>query len=120
MASATPARGARGQGWRGWFLNSTERCPSRCARVKVHQRARWLKFSCVGMPCVALIRGGKNQPLRLDLKLEEILHSTCRAPMWLVGVEIVGPGGGILGLAQYYGDSGSGSLRGYGVDVDKS
>ena len=56
LATETPARGARGQGWRGWFLNSTERCPSRCVLVMVHQRARRLKFLCLGMPCVALTR----------------------------------------------------------------
>ena len=104
MASETPARGTRGQGWRGWLLNSTERCPSRWVRVKVHQRARRLKFLCFGMPRVALIRGAKNQRLRLDLNLEGILHPTCRAPVWLVDVELVVPEGGILGLVQYYGD----------------
>ena len=91
MATETTARGARGQGWRGWFLNSTERCPSRCMRVKVYQRARRLTFLCLGMPCcVALFRGAKNRRLQLDLKLERTLDSTCRAPtMWLVGVELV-------------------------------
>ena len=98
MTAETPARGARGQGWRGWFLNSTEQCPSRYVRVKVHQRSRQLEFLCSGMPRVALIRGAKNQRLRLDLKLEEILHSTGRAPVWLVGVELVGFEGGMLYL----------------------
>ena len=120
MATETDARGARGQGWRRWFLNSTEWCPSRCVCVKVDQRARRLKFLCLGMPCVALTRGAKNQPLRLNLKLEGILHSTCRAPLWLVGVELVGPQGGILDLVQYFGDSESGPLRGCGVEEDKS
>ena len=91
MATETPARGARGQSWRGWFVNSTERCPSRCIRAKIHQRARRLKFLCLGMPCVALIRSAKNQRLRLDFKLEGILHSTCKVPVWLVRMEIVGP-----------------------------
>ena len=115
----TPARGTRGRDRRGPFLNSTERFPSRCVRIKVYQRARWLRFLCLDMPCVALIRGAKNQPLRLNLKLEGILHSTCRAPVWLVGVELVGSEGGILDLEQYDRDSDSGPLRGYGVDVDK-
>ena len=35
---------------------------------------------CLNMPCVTQIRRRKNQPLRLNLKLEGILHSTCRAP----------------------------------------
>ena len=56
------------------MLKSTERCPSRCVRVKVHQRVRRLKFLCLDMVCVALIRRRKNQPLRLNHKLEEILH----------------------------------------------
>ena len=90
MSTETPARGARGQGWRGWFLNSTERCPSRCMRVKAYQRARRQTFVCLGMPCVALFRGAKNRRLQLDLKLERILDSACRAPaMWLVSVELV-------------------------------
>ena len=72
------------------------------------------------MPCVALIRCPKIQRLRLHLKLEEILHSTCRAPVWLVGVELVRSERRILNLVQYYGDSNSGLLRGCGVDVDKS
>ena len=120
MATETLAHGARGQGWRGWFLNSTERCPSRCLCVKVHHRARRLKFLCLGICPVYQIRGAKNQRLRLDLKLEEILHSTCRAPVWLVGVKLVEPEGGMFDLVKYYGDSDSGPLRGCGVDVDKS
>ena len=120
MATETPARGSRGQGWRGWFHNSTERCPSRCVRMKVHQRARRLKFVCSGMPCVALIRRPKIQRLRLNLKLEGILHSTCRAPVLLLGVELVRSEGRMLNLVQYSGDSNSGPLRGCGVDVDKS
>ena len=74
----------------------------------------------VPVACVALIRGAKNQRLRLDLKLEGILYSTCKGPVWLVGVELVEPEGGILDLVQYSGDSGSGPLRGCGVDMDKS
>ena len=88
MGTETPARGARGQGWRGWFLNSTKLCPSRCMRVKVYQRARRPAFLCLCVPCAALFRGAKNRRLQLDLKLEGILDPTCRAPtMWLVGVE---------------------------------
>ena len=95
MATETPARAAHEQAG----LNSTEWCPSRCVNVKVHQRARRLKFSCLGMPCVTLIRRPKIQLLRLHLKLEEILHSTCRAPVWLVGgVELVRSEGRILNL----------------------
>ena len=119
MATETPARGWRKQGWRGWFLSSTEWCPSRCVRVKVHQRARRLNFLCLGMPCVALIRRPKIQPLRLHLILGDILHSTCRASVLLVGVELVSFEGRILNLVQYSGDSNSGLLRGCGVDVDK-
>ena len=74
------ARGAREHSWGGCLLKSTARGPWRCVRVKVHQRARRLKFLCLNMPCVAQIRRRKNQPLRLNLKLEGILHSTCRAP----------------------------------------
>ena len=101
MTTTTPAHGARGQGLRGWFLNLTERYPSRCVRVKVHQRTRQLRFLCLGMPCVALIRGAKNQRLRLDLKLGGILHSSCRAPVWLVGVGLVRSEGKIWDLVQY-------------------
>ena len=72
------------------------------------------------MPCVALIRRPKIQRLRLHLKLEEILHSTCRSPVLLVGVELVKSEGRILNLLQYSRDSNSGLLRGCGVDVDKS
>ena len=101
MVTETPARGSRGQGCRGWFLNSTERCLSRYVRVKVHQRARRLmKYLCLGIPYVALIRRPKIQPLRLHLKLEEILHSTCRAPVLLVGVELVRSEGRVLNLVQ--------------------
>ena len=100
MATETPFYGLRGQGWRGWFLNSTKRCLSRYVRVKVHQRARRLKFLCLGMPCVALIHPPKIQSLRLHLKFEEILHSTCRAPVLLVGVQLVRSEGRILNLVQ--------------------
>ena len=62
----------------------------------------------------------ENQPWRLHTKLEETLHSTCRAPVLLVGVELVRSEGRILKLVQYSGDSNSGLLRGCGVDVDKS
>ena len=120
MAAEPPARESRGQGWRGWFLNSTKRCPSRYVRVKVHKRARRLKILCLGMPCVALIRRPKLQRLRLHLKLEEILHSTCRAPVLLVGVERVKSEGRILNLVLYSRDSSYGLLRECGVDVDKS
>ena len=75
---------------------------------------------CLDTPCVALIRGVKNQRLRLDLELQGVLHSTCRAPVWLVGVELVGPENGMIDLVKYCGDSGSGLLRGCGVHVDKS
>ena len=120
MATETPVRGSRGQGWRGWFLHSTERCLSRSVRVKVHQRARRLKCLCLGMTCVALTRRPKIGSLRLHLKLEEILHSTCRAPVLLVGVELVRSEGRMLNLVQYSEDSNSDLLRGYGMDVDKS
>ena len=101
----------------GRLLKSTERCPTRCVlRVKVHQKARRLKFLCLYMLCVALIRRRKNQPLRLHHKLEEILHWTCRAPAVLGGVEIVYREGRILNLVQYSGDSNSCLLRGCGMD----
>ena len=116
MPIDTPARGARGKSWRGWFLKSTERCPSRCVRVNVHQRARRLKFLCLDTSFIALIRRRKIQPLRLHLKLEEILHSTCRAPVMLGGVKIVYTEGRILNLVQYSGDSNSCFLRGCGMD----
>ena len=60
-APETPARGLRGQGLKGRFLNSTERRPSRCVRVEVHKRARRLKFLHLGMPRVARIRRLKHQ-----------------------------------------------------------
>ena len=63
-----------------------------------------LKFLCLGMPCVALIRRWKNKSLQLHLKLEEILHSTCRAPVVVGGVEIVYREGRILNVVQYSGD----------------
>ena len=47
---------------------------------------------------------GKNQPLRLNHKLEEILHWTFRAPVVLGGVEIVYREDRILNLVQYSGD----------------
>ena len=75
---------------------STERCPSRCVCVKIHTRARRLKFLCLDMLCVAQIRRRKNKPLRLNHKLEEILHWTLRAPVVLGGVEIVYREGRIL------------------------
>ena len=103
MATETPARGSRGQDWRGWCLKSTERCPSRCVRVKVHQRARRLKFLCLGMPCVALISRPKIQPLRLNIKLKQILHPAFRAPVLLVGVKLVRSEGRIMNLVQYSG-----------------
>ena len=74
-----------------------------CMHVKVHQRARRLKLLCLNMPCVALTRRRKNQPLRLHLKLEEILHSICRAPVVLGGVKIVYLEGRMLNLVQYSG-----------------
>ena len=84
--------------------------------MKVHQRARRLKFIRLDMPCVALIRRPKYQPLRLHLKLEETLHSTCRVPVVLGGVEIVYPEGRILNLVQYSGGLNSCLLRGCGMD----
>ena len=48
------------------------------------------------------MRRRKIQRLRLHLKLEEILHSTCRAPVLLVGVDLVKTEGGILKLVQYF------------------
>ena len=62
-----------------------------------------MKFSCLDMLCVALIRHRKNQPLRLNHILEEILHWTCRASVVLGGVEIVYREGRILNLVQYSG-----------------
>ena len=103
MPTNTPARGARGQNWEGDCSKSTERCSSRCVRVKVHQRVRRLKFLCLDMLCVARIRRQKNQPLRLNHKLEEILHWTCRAPVVPGRVEIVYREGRILNLVQYSG-----------------
>ena len=44
------------------FINSIERRPSRCVRVKVHKGARRLKFLRLGMPFVARIRRLKQQP----------------------------------------------------------
>ena len=58
----------------------------------------------LGHALFALIRRRKNRPLRLHLKVEEILHSTCRAPVVLGGVEIVYRKGRILNLVQYSGD----------------
>ena len=72
------------------------------------------------MPSVALICRPKIERLRVHLKLYENLHSTCRAPVWLVRIELVGPEGGMWDLVQYNEDSDSGPLRGCGVDVDKS
>ena len=40
--------------------------------------------------------------------------------MWFVGVELVGPEGGIWDLVQYYGDSDSDPLRGSGMNVEKN
>ena len=120
MATEIPTRDSRGQGWGGCFLNPTEGCNSRCVRVKVNQKARRLQFLCLGMPCVAPIRRLKIQPMRLHLKLEEILHSACRGPVLLVGVKLVRYEGRLLNLVQYSGDSSSGLLRRCGVDVDNS
>ena len=55
------------------------------------------------MPCVALISRPKIQPLRLNLKLKQILHPTCRAPVLLVGVKLVRSEGRIMNLVQYSG-----------------
>ena len=121
MATETPARGARGQGWRRWFLNSTERCPSRCVRVKVHQGARRLKFYAWACPVSLQFAIRKfSACLRLHLKLEKIQHTTCRAPVWLVGVELVRFEGRIFNLVQSSGDSNSALIRGCGVDVEQS
>ena len=57
-----------------------------------------------------------DSPLRLHLKLEKILYSTCRAPVVLSGVEIVHLEGRILNLVQYSGDSNSCLLLGCGMD----
>ena len=62
------------------------------------------------------MRRRKNLPLQLNLKLEEILHSTFRAPAGLRGVEIVYVEGRILNLVQYSGNSNSYLLRGCGMD----
>ena len=58
----------------------------------------------------------KNQPLRLHLKLEKILHSICRAPVVLGGVEIVYLEGTLLNLVKYSGDLNSCLFRGCGMD----
>ena len=65
---------------------------------------------------VAKICRRKIQPLRLHLKLEEIVHSTCRAPVVLGGVEIVYTKGRILNLVQYSRDEKSCLLRGCSMD----
>ena len=70
--------------------------------------------------CRSNSSSAKIRPLRLHFKLEEILHSTCRAPLLFVGVELVRSKGSILNLVQHSGDSSSGLLRGCGVEVDKS
>ena len=112
-------RGAREHSWGECLLKSTARGPWRCVRVKVHQRARRLKFLCLNTPCVAQIRRRKNQPLRLNLKLGENLHSTCRAPAVLGGVEKVQCEGRILNLVQYSGDLSSYLLCERGMDGNK-
>ncbi|CAM9569547.1 unnamed protein product [Ascophyllum nodosum] len=102
ITTNTLAPAARGQSWEG-------DCPNRqsgaleCVCVKIHTRARRLKFLCLDMLCVAQIRR-KNKRLRLNHKLEEILHWTFRAPVVLGGVEIVYREGRILNLVQYSGD----------------
>ena len=102
ITTNTPARGARGQSWEGDCPN--RQSGARCVCVKIHTRARRLKFLCLDMLCVAQIRRRKNKPLRLNHKLEEILHWTFRAPVVLGGVEIVYREGRILNLVQYSGD----------------
>ena len=56
-----PLPAARAEGWKERFFNSTEGCPSRCVRVEVHERAGWLKFLRLGVPCVARIRRMSHQ-----------------------------------------------------------
>ena len=60
-ATETPARAARDEAEEGGSSTRQNNVPPRCVCVKVHQRARRLKFSCLGMPCVALIRRAENQ-----------------------------------------------------------
>ena len=67
-ATETLARGARGQGWRGWFSNSIERYPSRCVRGSSGK-----VFSCDPrlLPKVSLNRGSS-----LVSSYENPRHST--------------------------------------------
>ena len=68
MATETLARGSRGQDWRGWFLNLTERCPSRCMRVKVHQSEGLSTdfFFMLGHALCRFNSSFENQPLTTD------------------------------------------------------
>ena len=61
-ATETLARGSCGQGWKGRFFNSTERRPSRCMRVEVHEKAGRLKVLRLDMPCAVRIRRVTHQP----------------------------------------------------------
>ena len=87
-ATETPACGSCGQGWKGRFLNSTERRASKCVRVEVHERADRLKFLSLGMPCVACIRGLKHQRRLLPPSSTGVLPKTCRVLVWLGGLEV--------------------------------
>ena len=78
MATETPARGARGEGWRGWFLNSTERCSSSCVRVSLIflKYKVWLR----GMITKMLVRvklGLTHHPLPSRVDLLNVADSWC-------------------------------------------
>ena len=81
------ARVLRGQVLKGRLLNSTERRPSRCVRVEVHERAPRLKFLRLGRPCVARIRSLKHQPWPRPPNPRLALPETCRMRVWLGALE---------------------------------
>ena len=86
-ATKTPARGARGQGLKERFLNSTERRPSRYVRVEVHDRAGRSKVLRLDTPCVARIRRVSHQPRLLHHNSRGVLPETFRMRVWLGGLE---------------------------------
>ena len=102
------------------FLNSTERRPSRCVRVEVHERADMLKVLRLGAPCVARIRHVSHQPWLIHHNSRGVLPETCRVRVWLGGLEVMWSAGRIWEPVRHKEDLGPAVLRRCGVHVATS
>ena len=119
MATETPARGSREECWRACFLLDRA-VPLEVRACEGTSEGSSTEVFMLGHALCRSSSSSENSALAATPQIGGILHSTCRAPVLLVGVELVRSEGRMSNLVQYSGHSNSGLLRGCGVDVDKS